>query len=123
MLFDPAIDHDGPPDSKTCMERCGLPGDVKHTALEDAEAVIHMIRFADRQAELSKALRGFFTVDQYYSRSDTVVLVPVRDLQAAGPKAVNAVALMDEIKNARRPEPKPQSRCEPLEFGGQSHPY
>jgi len=45
LLFDPALDHDGPPDSKTCMQRCGLPGDVKHTALEDAEAVVKMIRF------------------------------------------------------------------------------
>lgn len=46
MLFNPKLDLDGPPDTKTCMERCGIPGDVKHTALEDAEAVIKMIRFA-----------------------------------------------------------------------------
>jgi hypothetical protein len=59
MFFDPVIDLDGPPDSKTCMARCGLGGDVAHTALEDAEAVIRMVRnrclpkkFAARAAEL-----------------------------------------------------------------------
>jgi oligoribonuclease len=57
MFFDPVIDLDGPPDSKTCMARCGLGGDVAHTALEDAEAVIRMVRnrclpkkFATRQS-------------------------------------------------------------------------
>jgi len=32
------------PDSKTCMDRAGLDARVAHTALEDAEAVCHMIR-------------------------------------------------------------------------------
>jgi len=32
------------PDSKTCLDRAGLGSKVAHTALEDAEAVCHMIR-------------------------------------------------------------------------------
>ena len=32
------------PDTKTCMERAGIPGDVEHTALGDAEVVIKLIR-------------------------------------------------------------------------------
>lgn len=46
MMFDPEIDLDGPPDTKTCMERCGLSGEVAHTALEDAETIIRIIRAA-----------------------------------------------------------------------------
>ncbi len=34
------------PDTKTCMERSGQNGEVKHTAIEDSIAVINMIRFA-----------------------------------------------------------------------------
>lgn len=34
------------PDSKTCMERAGIEGKVAHTAVADAVAVVHMIRFA-----------------------------------------------------------------------------
>ena len=32
------------PDSKTCMQRAGLKGDVSHTALEDAKMVVRLIR-------------------------------------------------------------------------------
>jgi oligoribonuclease len=34
------------PDSKQCMERAGIPGEVAHTALEDAVAVVKLIRHA-----------------------------------------------------------------------------
>lgn len=33
-----------PPDSKLCMERAGLPGEVEHTALADALMVVKLIR-------------------------------------------------------------------------------
>lgn len=33
-----------PPDSKLCMERAGVPGDVAHTALADALTVIKLLR-------------------------------------------------------------------------------
>jgi oligoribonuclease len=50
MLFwNPDID-DEPPSTKTCMERAGIPGDVKHTAVEDARAVIQMVRAAFPQS-------------------------------------------------------------------------
>jgi oligoribonuclease len=42
-FFRPEID-DGPPDTKTCMERAGIPGDVQHTAIEDALVVIQLLR-------------------------------------------------------------------------------
>ena len=32
------------PDSKTCYERAGLDGKVAHTAVEDALAVVRLIR-------------------------------------------------------------------------------
>jgi hypothetical protein len=32
------------PGSKTCMERAGIPGEVAHTAVADAMAVIQMVR-------------------------------------------------------------------------------
>jgi hypothetical protein len=37
------------PDSKACMERAGIEGDVAHTAVADALAVVRMIRFAARR--------------------------------------------------------------------------
>lgn len=43
MFWDPRID-DAPPDSKTCMERSGIPGEVKHTAVEDSQGIIRMTR-------------------------------------------------------------------------------
>jgi DNA polymerase III epsilon subunit-like protein len=43
LYFDPRIDK-LPPSTKTCMERAGIPGEVAHTAVEDAVAVIKMIR-------------------------------------------------------------------------------
>ena len=46
MLFwNPEIDE-VPPSSKQCMERAGIPGEVAHTAIADAEAVISEVRFA-----------------------------------------------------------------------------
>lgn len=43
LYFDPTID-DQLPDSKTCMERAGIPGPVAHTALEDALVIVQLIR-------------------------------------------------------------------------------
>lgn len=46
MLFwNPEIDA-APPSSKECMERAGIPGEVLHTAIADAETVIAEVRFA-----------------------------------------------------------------------------
>jgi hypothetical protein len=33
-----------PPSTETCMERAGIPGGVAHTAVEDAMAVVRMVR-------------------------------------------------------------------------------
>lgn len=33
-----------PPDMATCMERAGLAGNVKHTAVEDAQVVVHLLK-------------------------------------------------------------------------------
>lgn len=48
-VLDPAILYYEPgdkelPDSKKCMERAGISGEVAHTALEDALAVVKLIR-------------------------------------------------------------------------------
>jgi len=44
LFFNPTIDK-APPGTEECMRRAGIEGDVKHTAVEDAIAVIKMIRF------------------------------------------------------------------------------
>lgn len=50
MLFwNPIEDVDGPPDTKKCMERALLSGEVAHTALEDARVVCKLIRFAKQR--------------------------------------------------------------------------
>jgi DNA polymerase III epsilon subunit-like protein len=46
MLFWNPDTDDTPPSTKDCMQRAGIPGEVAHTALEDALAVIRMIRYA-----------------------------------------------------------------------------
>ncbi len=43
LYCDPAKD-DMLPDSKECMRRAGLSGEVAHTALEDAKMVVRLIR-------------------------------------------------------------------------------
>jgi len=43
LYYRPDID-DGLPDTKTCMERAGIAGEVAHTALEDALVVVKLIR-------------------------------------------------------------------------------
>jgi len=45
LFWNPATD-DKLPDSKTCYERAGLDGKVAHTAVEDALAVVKLIRFS-----------------------------------------------------------------------------
>lgn len=54
MYWEPNIDGDVPPDTKTCMKRAGIPGDVAHNALEDAVVVAQLIRKVKdwRRAEL-----------------------------------------------------------------------
>jgi inhibitor of KinA sporulation pathway (predicted exonuclease) len=44
LYYDPTID-DGPPDTKTCMVRAGIDGEVAHTALGDAVIVARLIRY------------------------------------------------------------------------------
>lgn len=43
LYYDPAIDV-RPPSLAQCLERAGLPSDVKHTALADCKAVIQVMR-------------------------------------------------------------------------------
>lgn len=47
--IDPAMaywtpEDSSPPDTKMCMERAGIKGDVAHTAMEDAEVVVQLVR-------------------------------------------------------------------------------
>ena len=46
MYWQPEIDGVQLPDTKTCMERAGIVGDVAHTAVEDAQVVVRLIRHA-----------------------------------------------------------------------------
>ena len=51
MYWRPEIDGVELPNTKTCMERAGIDGEVAHTAVEDAIVVVRLIRHAidDRQ--------------------------------------------------------------------------
>jgi oligoribonuclease (3'-5' exoribonuclease) len=44
LWWDPRVDEKGLPNTKTCMERAGIPGEVAHTAVEDAIVVVKLIR-------------------------------------------------------------------------------
>jgi len=44
LFFDPEID-DVPPSMEVCMRRAGLEGVVAHTALEDAQMVVRLVRY------------------------------------------------------------------------------
>ena len=46
LYWQPEIDGVELPDTKTCMERAGIAGDVAHTAVEDAQVVVRLIRHA-----------------------------------------------------------------------------
>jgi len=46
MYWRPEIDGVELPNTKTCMERADIPGDIAHTAVEDAQMVVHLIRHA-----------------------------------------------------------------------------
>lgn len=45
LFWHPAVD-DKLPDLKTCLQRAGLDGLVSHTAIDDACAVVHVVRYA-----------------------------------------------------------------------------
>lgn len=53
MLFVDFENDDGLPDTKTCMKRAGIGGEVAHTALEDARVVIELIRIGRQVRELA----------------------------------------------------------------------
>jgi len=46
LYWQPETDGAQLPDTKTCMERAGIDGEVAHTAVEDARVVVHLIRKA-----------------------------------------------------------------------------
>ena len=46
MYWQPEIDGVELPDTKTCMQRAGIGGEVAHTAVEDARVVARLIRRA-----------------------------------------------------------------------------
>jgi hypothetical protein len=52
LFWDPLIDR-GLPNTKTCMERAGLDGEVAHTAVEDARVVCKLIRRAFREHRMN----------------------------------------------------------------------
>ena len=50
LWWNPIIDTQGLPSTKTCMERAGIDGEVAHTAVEDAIMVVRLVReWFDRQ--------------------------------------------------------------------------
>ena len=46
LYWEPEFDGAQLPDTKTCMERADIPGEVAHTAVEDAQVVVRLIRHA-----------------------------------------------------------------------------
>jgi DNA polymerase III epsilon subunit-like protein len=44
LYWQPKTDGVELPDTKTCMERAGISGEVAHTAVEDAQVVVGLIR-------------------------------------------------------------------------------
>jgi len=46
LYWQPETDGVELPDTKTCMERADIPGEVAHTAVEDAQVVVRLIRHA-----------------------------------------------------------------------------
>ncbi len=44
MYWQPETDGVELPDTKTCMKRAGIDGEVAHTAVEDAQVVVRLIR-------------------------------------------------------------------------------
>lgn len=44
LFWNPEVDGDALPNTKTCMERAGISGEVAHTALADAEVVVRLVR-------------------------------------------------------------------------------
>jgi len=44
FYYNPAVDKDGPPSTKVCMERTGIAGEVAHNAIDDALVVCKLIR-------------------------------------------------------------------------------
>ena len=46
LYWQPEIDGAQLPDTQTCMERADIPGEVAHTAVEDAQVVVRLIRHA-----------------------------------------------------------------------------
>jgi len=58
LYWQPETDGVELPDTKTCMERAGISGEVAHTAVEDAQVVVRLIRQAinnRRTLDLSNA--------------------------------------------------------------------
>lgn len=49
MLFFDFENHDWLPDTKKCMQIAGIPGEVAHTAVDDAKMVIQLIRHAQEK--------------------------------------------------------------------------
>jgi len=47
LYWQPETDGARLPDTKTCMDRAGIPGEVAHTAVEDAIVVVRLIRQAN----------------------------------------------------------------------------
>jgi DNA polymerase III epsilon subunit-like protein len=46
LYWQPEIDGAQLPNTKTCMERAGIGGEVAHTAVEDAQVVVRLVRYA-----------------------------------------------------------------------------
>lgn len=45
LYFDPEQDFETLPGTESCMKRAGIPGEVQHTALEDAINVVKLLRY------------------------------------------------------------------------------
>ena len=67
------------PDSKTCYERAGLDDKVAHTAVEDALAVVRLVRMGIKR-ELRKACNMTDDIRESLARLKEI---PTTDLDAA----------------------------------------
>ena len=60
MYWRPETDGVELPNTKTCMERAGISGEVAHTAIEDARVVALLIRQAIADRRLLATINAFF---------------------------------------------------------------
>ena len=88
---------DGMPDSQTCMERAGLPGNVKHDAVGDAQMVVQLIRRGSKMNEAMEVLRSLMT-NPNINLGDQICAI--REREGMGWEGPSAQAWSDAVTRA-----------------------